>query len=504
MQLEGGAMSSLAKGLKKGNQREMDADLRDREELAVREERLRLAMMGSRQSYWDWRIGEEELFVSECFCHLVDNPECKPDTIRCIRKLMVREDWKLLRQSALELMQGSNDLMRVEIRLKAGGEQWKWISVRGSVVTWDEAGRPLRIAGMLTDIDQRKKWEEEVRYLSFHDKLTGLSNRVFFEKELENVCTAGPMPYALILGDLNGLKLTNDAFGHHEGDKLLTAMAGVLKECCRSGDIIARWGGDEFAIILKSADDLATKKVCNRIREACNAINSCAVKPSIALGYAVWNKAERDKNRLIKEAEERMYRNKLKEGRKVRNNIILSMGQRLAEKKLETAEHTMRIRSLCVKFGNILGLKDEELEKLALLAVLHDIGKVAIPDEILLKPGALSTQEWSIIKQHSEIGYRIAHSTPEIAQIAEGILTHHECYDGSGYPNRLKGSAIPLISRILAIAEAFDVMTKGTFYKKPLSMAEALHELKQKAGTQFDPTLVIAFTDFIRKDGDEF
>jgi HD-GYP domain-containing protein (c-di-GMP phosphodiesterase class II) len=145
---------------------------------------------------------------------------------------------------------------------------------------------------------------------------------------------------------------------------------------------------------------------------------------------------------------------------------------------------------LCIKVGKKLGLGDAMIDELALLAVLHDIGKIAIPDHVLNKPDKLTEEEWKTMKTHSEIGFRIASESPDLSHIAYSILTHHENYDGTGYPKGLKGKEIPIISRIISILDAYDVMTHDRPYKKAIETEAAILEIRRCSGTQFDPDLI--------------
>jgi len=361
-----------------------------------------------------------------------------------------------------------------------------------------EDGSTLGAIILGIDITERKLAEDEIRYLSFHDKLTGLYNRACFEEELHKINSPEHLPFTLILGDLNGLKLTNDVFGHQKGDFLLMKMAEIIKASCRREDIISRWGGDEFAIIMPKADEETAARTCSRIVENCVKSGENPVLPSIALGAVTKNTVVRDMQQVLKEAEDKMYRNKLLESKSARNAIISSLEQTLTEKSHETEEHTRRMRQMCIDIGHSIGLNSEEIDELALLATLHDIGKIAIPDTILVKPDKLTAEEWRVMRRHPEIGYRIAESSPELSHIADAILTHHERYDGEGYPQGLKGDKIPIISRILAIVDAYDVMTHGRPYKAAMSAETALQELERCAGSQFDPGLVKIFSSMMR------
>jgi len=301
----------------------------------------------------------------------------------------------------------------------------------------------------------------------------------------------------VIMGDLNGLKLVNDAFGHQEGDKLLTQTAKILKESCRKEDVIARWGGDEFAIFLRRTSYRVAMEIIERIKLVCRQASQDPVKVSIALGAVTKEDPSQDIQEILKEAEERMYRSKLLESKYVRDSILSSLRRTLFEKNHESEEHTYRLQELALPIGRALGLPDGQLDDLMLLATLHDIGKIGVPQGVIIKPGNLSPEEWELIRKHPEIGYRIAKSSPELAPIAEAILAHHEWWDGRGYPRGLKGEDIPLISRILAIVDAYDVMTHAQPYKEAMSQEEALQELQKKAESQFDPKLIAMFIEMV-------
>ena len=251
------------------------------------------------------------------------------------------------------------------------------------------------------DITDRKKAEEEILHLSFHDHLTGLYNRRFFEEELKRLDTERQLPLSFIMGDLNGLKIINDVFGHNEGDKLLKETAEILKTVCRSDDILARWGGDEFVILLPKTSISDAEEIVERIKKECKKTNSQKIPLSLSLGAATKETAGQDIQAIVIDAESNMYKNKLAQKESLTSSIIFALEQALYEKSNETKEHTDRMHELAIKLGKSIKLPSSQLDELSLLASLHDIGKVAIPETILLKKGKLTEKEWRCYKKAS-------------------------------------------------------------------------------------------------------
>jgi diguanylate cyclase (GGDEF)-like protein/PAS domain S-box-containing protein len=400
--------------------------------------------------------------------------------------------------------EGSENAVRRVLRTGLpvfGDESTLLISRNGDERAVSESAAPIKdkdgcIFGVILvfrDVTEHRRRDNEVKYLSYHDKLTDLYNRAYFEKELERLDKEETFPVSFIIGDLNGLKLTNDVFGHMEGDRLLKKTAEILRGCCRQEDIIARWGGDEFAVILPDAALDTAMDVCNRIKHACSIAEDAPIKLSVALGYAARENAYTSMNLVIKEAEDWMYRHKLVDSKSMRSCIISSLQKTLFERSYETEEHAERLLDISIRIGQALGLSDNEIDELHLLSLLHDIGKIAISDSILLKPGKLTAEEWKEMRKHSEAGYRIAESSQELLHIADYILSHHERWDGSGYPRGLAGGDIPRLARILAVADAYDVMTHTRPYKQALSHKEAVEEIIRCSGSQFDPEVVEVF-----------
>ena len=367
----------------------------------------------------------------------------------------------------------------------------------------DAGGSPSGLIAAFSDITDFKLKEQEIRYHSFYDVLTGLYNRAFFEEELQRLDSERLLPIALIMGDANGLKLVNDAFGHQAGDALLINMGRILQDVCRREDVVARVGGDEFVIILPGVGQKEAKKVLHRIHKRCSAAPADPFRPSIALGYAVKRHKGQNIEMVYRQAEGRMYTVKLNESRTIRSGIIRTIKCTLTERTHETEEHGLRLCASMAAMGRRLGLHSIELRQLELLADLHDIGKIAVPISILEKPKGLLLEEWRQVRKHCEIGYRIAVFSPDLVSIADAILSHHEHWDGQGYPQGLAGENIPLHARILAIADTYDVLTHDRPYHKAVSSERAISEILRCSGSQFDPELVNVFVQVQRERGGE-
>ncbi|RQD67240.1 MAG: diguanylate cyclase [Tindallia sp. MSAO_Bac2] len=457
------------------------------------EERWHLALEGNNDGIWDWNIRTNEVFFSERWKTMLgySNDEL-PGVFSSFSGLVHPADIGVVMKGIHDHMRQKTPHFSMEYRIRCKEGQYKWVLGRAQA-TWDNEGNAIRMTGSHTDITERKIREQEINYLTFHDKLTGLYNRAFFEDAIERLNTERMLPLSLIIGDVNGLKVTNDIFGHHMGDELLKKIAEILKKSCRKEDVIARWGGDEFAILLPKTAEKVTLDICRRITEACENNQEEIIKPSISLGAATKVRISHRFNELIKEAEDLMYRHKLLESQSNQSVLISSLEKTLFERSTETEEHAQRMKIMGFRLGKELNLTAAEQDALSLLCVLHDIGKIAITDSILKKAGSLSSEEWHQMKKHPEIGYRIAKSSNKLEHIAEFILFHHERWDGGGYPKGLKGEETPRLSRLLAIIDAYDVMTHERVYKQPRTHKESIKELKRCAGTQFDPDMVKAF-----------
>jgi len=395
-------------------------------------------------------------------------------------------------------------IQHFESLLKTGkmSAELKYRHKDGSIKWWTVDAVKIsdnRFLGFSIDITDRKQAEEELINLNQRDFLTGVYNRRFFEASLMRMNAEKTLPLSIIIGDINGVKFINDAFGHSAGDKYIAETAMILQSCCREGDILARTGGDEFIILMPNTDNAAASEVVSNIKAAIEAFDAASANDiyqhSVSLGYATKVSTDEDINKIMKLAEGYMYQRKLLEHNSAHSALVASIKATMFEKSHETEEHAQRLISLSKAVGMALNLSQAELDELELLASLHDIGKVGIRDEILTKPSELNDLEWAEIKRHPEIGYRIAMTSPELAPIAEGILCHHEWWNGGGYPQGLSGESIPLLSRIVAVADAYDAMTNDRPYRKALDHEVAIERIKQNAGRQFDPKIAGIFTE---------
>lgn len=371
---------------------------------------------------------------------------------------------------------------------------------------FDREGTLIGAIESIRDITERKQTEEQLKYLSLHDSHTGLYNRTFFEDGMRRAEDGRFDPVSIIVCDLDGLKFVNDTLGHNTGDTVLAASAKVISSAFRESDIVARIGGDEFAILLSQSDERITEKACDRIRQTIDRYNAAGpeIPLSISIGFAVKSDTSESMSNLFKEADDSMYRDKLHRGHSARSAIVQTLLKALEARDLITEGHAVRLQDYVTVLAEAVGMPGRDIAELCLLAKFHDIGKVGVPDKILFKPGPLNLDEIAEMRRHSEIGFRIAKSAPDLAPVADWILKHHEWWNGKGYPLGLKGEEIPLECRILAIADAYDAMTSDRPYRKAMTHDSAVGELKRFAGVQFDPDLVFHFLEQLGKHPERY
>ncbi len=353
---------------------------------------------------------------------------------------------------------------------------------------------------LLASLRASVTFRENVRLLrtarveALTDGLTGLPNRRRLMTDLERTVAAGRAGQQATFAffDLDGFKAYNDTYGHNAGDMLLDRLAGRLADAVGEAGRAYRLGGDEFCVVLnvrrEASDELL--HACSRalheqgegflIGASCGAV---AIPEEAATA-----------THALQLADQRMYQAKDETRVSSRGQMRDLLLQVLREREPELHQHLRGVAALAVAVGRELGLSAEQLDEVARAAELHDVGKLAIPDEILHKPGPLDEREWKLMRQHTVIGERILAAAPAMKPVGALVRASHERWDGVGYPDGVAGEAIPLGARIVAVCDAFDAMTSLRPYQPTATAAAAIAELERCAGTQFDPRVVEVFT----------
>ena len=343
------------------------------------------------------------------------------------------------------------------------------------------------------DITIEKERQEEIRFMSKHDYLTKLYNRFSFEQEIQRLDVSRQLPISLVIGDINGLKLVNDAFGHLEGDKLIREVADIFKKSTRSEDIVARWGGDEFAILLPQTSYENAETVTKRIQDLCSKSLYDIITPSVSIGIATKTSDDQSITDILTTAEERMYNQKTIEGPLMREQLITRLLGIIDEKIASNVKHVENIVDIMTKYCDFYGFEEDKKREYVQLAKYHDIGRIGVDESIWNKKKPLTDIEWTRIRSHSEIGSRLLATIPELQHISKPVLEHHENFDGTGYPQGLKGNEIDERARLLSIIDSYEAMTSDRSYRQAKSHEEALNEILRCTNTQFDPKLVKKF-----------
>ncbi len=359
------------------------------------------------------------------------------------------------------------------------------------------------ISGVISsgeDVTEIRRKEDELIHVSYHDSLTGLCNRRFFKEQLKRLDNPRNLPLSIIIGDVNGLKLTNDAFGHKAGDELLKVIGDTISTSIRGNDIATRWGGDEFAILLPNSGTYAAEMLVKRIHKKIKKFSFKYGIISISFGVGTKKDNEEDMEKVFTSAEESMYQNKLVDINNISVEAINAIMNTLFEKSGTEKDHSTRVSELSVSIAKEMGLSKTKINDIKTMGLIHDIGKIVIDLNILDKPGELTDKEREIIKQHPLSGSRLLNNLSKYARLAAGVLHHHERIDGKGYPNGIAGDQIPIESKIIAVTDSFDSMTSKRPYRlTPLSLKEAIAELQKHSGTQFDKTVVDVFVNKVLK-----
>jgi PAS domain S-box-containing protein/diguanylate cyclase (GGDEF)-like protein len=390
-------------------------------------------------------------------------------------------------------LEGALDLTRIEKRYVRSDGEVVWAAVSSTLVH-DADGKSLYTVAQIEDISELKRTEGELTRLAENDSLTDLGNRRKLMSDLEQTLETGAAadPRLLIIFDLDGFKRYNDSFGHPAGDALLARLASKLATAARPHGQAYRLGGDEFCVLAgPPASDAET--YLNTVATALHEDGE-GFSVSSSFGAAFLPEEAADPSSALGLADQRLYAHKQQAyaGRDKPHEILL---QALAEREPSLREQSAGVAALSVALGARLGLRGDALEELRLAAELHDVGKLAIPDAVLHKPGPLSKDEWAFVHQHTLIGQRILAGAPALRAIGEIVRSTHERWDGAGYIDGLASSEIPLAARIIAVCDAYSAMTSERPYRKAISSSEALAELRRGASSQFDPDIVRAFCE---------
>jgi diguanylate cyclase (GGDEF)-like protein/PAS domain S-box-containing protein len=414
-----------------------------------------------------------------------------------LRDVMHPDDGLIALAAVDRLMRGEEERPQIEIRYLHADGHTIWVSVSLSLLHAESDNRAHGIA-QVQDVTDRKLASEELAYQALHDPLTGLGNRRSLLADLGDRLTAAALdrPLLLQLFDLDGFKTYNDTFGHPAGDALLTRMAHRLQTGLAGRASAYRMGGDEFCVLsLPDCDDHeAIAGIANdALTERGEGFQVTASYGSVLLPAEATTATE-----ALREADRRMYARKSSNSRSSAGrqsaDVLLRI---LSERNRDLGVHLDEVTSLADAVADRLGLPDEERAPLLQAASLHDVGKAAIPDEIVNKAGALDDEEWEFMRRHTVIGERILSAAPALTVASKLVRLSHERWDGKGYPDGLRGSDIPLGARIIAVCDAYDAMVSERPYRASLGSAEAMSELNRCAGSQFDPAVVEVFEEVL-------
>ena len=368
---------------------------------------------------------------------------------------------------------------------------------------------------LASDIWQMHERLKQALRESSTDPLTGIANHRAFQERLDSAVAAAARsgePLALVALDLDHLKRINDTCGHVAGDRVITAVGRELDAACGERDLCARTGGDEFAILCPGRDRAGATELAERVAAAIGALSiqrltgleaPAGLAPSASHGVAALAADVTTKDELVHAADTALYEIKFKrpDHRAVvgaapaaptsqLHDVVRALALAVDAKDSGTQSHCETVAHLAVAAGRALRLDDAELEALRRAALLHDVGKIGTPDAVLLKPARLTDEEFRVMKEHPGLGYRIVRSAGLPDREAAWVLHHHEHLDGSGYPHGLRGDEIPLQSRIILVADAFEAMTSDRPYRRGRPADAAVAELRRCAGQQFDPAVV--------------
>ena len=356
----------------------------------------------------------------------------------------------------------------------------------------DKFGKPLGTLLIFHDVSELKKLYNTMEKTVMTDVLTGLFSATFLKRKITEINLYRKYPYSAVVCELNGLSLIEEGFGEDSAKAAIMHVAEVLKNQLRSTDFPSYVDGN-IVILMPDTDVILAEKVLKRVSDILKKDTTFNFMLSFEYGIASKPTRDSDMQQIVSQAATILAKNKIVRTAYVHDSIIESLQNSLHNSSFETEQHSQRVAKICAEMAKHLKLSPSEREQLELLAMFHDIGKLSVPKEILLKPTALTDEERQVMILHTINGFKIANCSSILSPVARGILCHHENWDGSGYPNGYKGEDIPYYARIVSIADSFDVMTHDRVYAKAVPAEQAKSMILSASGIKFDPKLVRVF-----------
>lgn len=387
-------------------------------------------------------------------------------------------------------------------RLKNGDT--RIVDVYSSQIEYDDH---QVLFSIIFDVTRREEIARQNEYMAYHDYLTNLYNRRYYEEEFHRLVETRNLPVGLFMGDVDGFKEYNDSYGHAEGDRVLRRIAADLRTLVGNDGMLARISGDEFAIIVSGKNKQQMRDYLDKLNhEHVSTLNAHMPDklPTISWGYALQKEASDTLDNLETNAEAFMYNRKYYSHQSSRSKTVDAIMQTLFTKSEREKRHSERVGLLAEEIAKHLHLSNEQVDKIRIAGFLHDIRKIGIDEAILNKAGSLDDDEWAIIKLHPAKSAGILEKTSEYQEISPIVLAHHERFDGHGYPGQLLAEAIPLEARIIAVADTYDAITNNRPYRKALDKEAAIKELKRCAGTQLDPEIVSVFVSMLSNEQEKY
>ena len=495
-----------------------------RAEEILRESELRLSLAlesGQFGTYvCDVKTGRFLSISATCKVHFGFTPDTDITYADILRTRHVEDRDRVI--EVMERAQENHQNFTVEYRVNSFDGTVHWISGHGSAI-YSAAGVAIRITGVTQDITERKALEarreqalQDAERLADCDPLTDLLNHRAFhhrlKKETERVLRDGTV-LAVVMLDLDNFRFFNDVYGHATGDEVLQMTAGKLQSVCRPDEVIARFGGDEFAMIFPDVGQMTVGDIEARLRADLDgffyrlAEQEMTIPLTVSLGAALISNQNSDRHEALRQADERLRWSKTGGGVEAEAQRVRLTAQKHVQgfsmmdalvtavdnKDRYTRRHSEDVMHYSVMIAQELGMDEPALETIRVAALLHDVGKIGVPDAILRKPGKLSEEEFEIVKQHPMMGAVMVGAVPGLEETLDAVRHHHERWDGKGYPFGLRGEATPLIARLMAVADAFSAMTTDRPYRKGMEREKALSILRDGAGTQWDAVCVKVF-----------